>query len=461
MKLIKIAYIGGGSRLWARGLMSDLALEDEIGGEVSLYDIDEEAAQNNAIIGNTMMKLEQAVGHWTFTVAKTLEESLQHADFIFISILPGTFDEMETYVHAPEKWKVYQTVGDTTGPSGIFRSLIMMPIYAEFAEKIKQYAPDAWVINFTNPMTMCVQMLYHIYPQIKAFGNCHEVFHVQMILARALKEVTGIDATRHEIQINPQGINHFTWINYASYKDLDLFPIYKAYVDKHYEVGVHGDRWKHVGPFGSSERVKFDLFKRFGVIAAAGDRHLVEFLPHEWYTKDQEMIDKWRFFLTPVSLRKQIKERGNASAKRIIEGKENVEIHGSGEEGIIQLKAILGLTELITNVNMPNYGQIPNLPIGHVVETNALFRRDDVKPIYSGDMPELPKEMTLPHILNHQRLLKAFDHKDLSFAFDAMVHDVSLSHLTKEEIKDMFVYIVKRIEHYLGYYTHTPKDLFK
>ncbi len=460
MKMVKIAYIGGGSRLWARGLMSDLALEKEIGGEVSLYDIDLEAAENNAIIGNKMMALEQAVGKWTFTVAKTLEESLQNADFVFISILPGTFDEMETYVHAPEKWGVYQTVGDTTGPSGIFRSLIMMPIYAEFAEKIKRFAPNAWVINFTNPMTMCVQMLYHVYPEIKAFGNCHEVFHVQMILAKALKEVKGIDATRHEIQINPQGINHFTWINYASYKDMDLMPIYQAYVDKYYDEGVHGDNWVHVGPFGSAERVKFDLFKRFGVIAAAGDRHLVEFLPHEWYTKDKETIDKWRFFLTPVSLRKQIKERGNASAKRIIEGKENVVIHGSGEEGILQLKAILGLTELITNVNMPNYGQIPNLPIGHVVETNALFRRNDVKPIYSGEMPELPAEMTRPHVMNHQRLLKAFDQRDLSYALEAMYHDVSLSHLSKKDIKAMFIDVIERINHYLGYYTETPKELF-
>ncbi len=460
MKMVKIAYIGGGSRLWARGLMSDLALEKEIGGEVSLYDIDLEAAENNAIIGNKMMALDQAVGKWTFTVAKTLEESLQNADFVFISILPGTFDEMETYVHAPEKWGVYQTVGDTTGPSGIFRSLIMMPIYAEFAEKIKRFAPNAWVINFTNPMTMCVQMLYHVYPEIRAFGNCHEVFHVQMILAKALKEIKGIEATRHEILINPQGINHFTWINYASYKDMDLMPIYQAYVDKYYDEGVHGDNWVHVGPFGSAERVKFDLFKRFGVIAAAGDRHLVEFLPHEWYTKDKETIDKWRFFLTPVSLRKQIKERGNASAKRIIEGKENVEIRGSGEEGILQLKAILGLTELITNVNMPNYGQIPNLPIGHVVETNALFRRNDVKPIYSGEMPELPVEMTRPHVLNHQRLLKAFDQRDLTYALEAMYRDVSLRHLSKEEIKAMFIFVIERINHYLGYYTETPKELF-
>ena len=455
MKKIKIAYIGGGSRLWARGLMSDLAMEPELGGEVTLYDIDHQAAVNNAIIGNLMMKQEKAVGAWVFKVADTLEDALIEADFVFISILPGTFDEMETYVHVPEKWGIYQTVGDTTGPSGVFRSLIMMPMYESFAKSIEKICPNAWVINFTNPMTMCVQMLYHVFPKIKAFGNCHEVFYVQKILARALKEATGIEAPRHDIQINPQGINHFTWINYASFKDIDLMPIYREFVEKYHAVGLSGDDWIHVGPFGSAERVKLDLFKRYGVIAAAGDRHLVEFLPHDWYTKDKSTIEFWRFFLTPVSLRKQIKEYGNASAVRIAEGLEPVHISVSGEEGILQLKALLGMTNLMTNINIPNYGQIPNLPLGHVVETNAVFRRDDVKPVFTGDMPEFPAELTIKHIENHQRLLKAFDTKDLAYALEALEHDISLQHLSKADIKAMFDDIIPKIKHYLNHYSKT------
>ncbi len=455
MKKIRIAYIGGGSRLWARGLMSDLAVESDLGGEVILYDIDYQAAVNNATIGNLMMKQPDAVGQWTFSVSKTLDEALVGADFVFISILPGTFDEMEAYVHRPEHWGVYQTVGDTTGPAGVFRSLIMMPMYETFAKAIERICPHAWVINFTNPMTMCVQMLYHVFPKIKAFGNCHEVFHVQQILARALKEATGIEAHRHEIQINPQGINHFTWINYASYKDIDIMPIYQDFVDKYYDVGLSGDDWVHVGPFGSAERVKLDLFRRFGVIAAAGDRHLVEFLPHNWYTKDKAIIESWRFFLTPVSLRKEIKQRGNDSAERIAKGLESVRISPSGEEGILQLKALLGLTELITNINIPNQGQIPNLPLGHVVETNAVFRRDDVKTVFTGNMPEIPAEITMKHIENHHRLLKAFDHKDLAYALEALEHDLLLSHLSKQDIKAMFDDIIPRLKPYLSYYANT------
>jgi alpha-galactosidase/6-phospho-beta-glucosidase family protein len=454
MNKIKIAYIGGGSRLWARNLMSDMALEKDLSGEVVLYDIVLEAAENNAIIGNKMMQHQDAVGDWKFIAAKSLEEAVTNADFILISILPGTFKEMESYVHGTEKWGVYQTVGDTVGPSGVFRSLIMMPMYEVIALAIKKYAKDAWVINFTNPMTMCVQTLYEVYPEIKAFGNCHEIFFVQRILARALLEKTGIDVPYHEIEINPIGINHFTWINYASYGNIDLMPIYREFVDQYKEFGlVKGkDGWLKVGPFGSAEKVKLDLFNNFDSIAAAGDRHLVEFLPHAWYLKDKETIDKFKFHLTPVKKRIEILEKGNRSAIRIKEGLEEVSIIPSGEEGVAQIKALLGLTEIVTNVNMPNTGQISNLPYGHVVETNALFRKDSVRPIISGNLPGFAQSVTNKHILNHRLLLKSFKTKDLFYARQALKSDLSLEHLYPEQIDEMFDEIIDKIKHYLSYY---------
>ena len=453
MKKITIAYIGGGSRLWARGLMSDLALEDELSGTVKLYDIDHLAAENNAKIGNLMMQLPEAKGHFTFEVAHTLEACLEHADFVLISILPATFEEMSIYVHDTEKWGVYQPVGDTAGPAGIFRSLIMMPMYYTIAKAIEKVSPNAWVINFTNPMTMCVQMLYHVFPNIKAYGNCHEVFHVQDILAKALKEYKNIDAKREEIEINPLGINHFTWINQANYKDIDLMPIYDQFAKKYQSQGIYGDSWVNHGPFGSAEKVKLDLYLKYKVIAAAGDRHLVEFLPQNWYVKDQKLVESWQFFLTPVKRRIEIKKEGNASAEDMIKGIIPVKLTPSGEEGVLQMKALLGLTELITNVNIINEGQIPNLPLNHVVETNALFRRDAIRPIYAGPMPKAPYELTLPHIHIHDLMLQAFDHRDLNFAKEALLRDPFTSHLTPHQKIEMFEHIVSKLNPYLTYYT--------
>ena len=452
MKKIKIAYIGGGSRLWARGLMSDLALTKDIGGEVSLYDIDQEAAENNQKIGTMLMSHPNAHQSFKFSVAQSLETCLKDADFVFISILPATFDEMETYVHLPEKYGIYQPVGDTAGPAGIFRSLMMMPIYEEFAKAIKIYCPQAWVINFTNPMTMCVQMLYHVFPEIKAIGNCHEVSHVQDLLKKALYEETGIDASKKDIHINPLGINHFTWINYATYQDIDLMPIYKKYAEKYKHSGTPGVEIEKRYPFGSGECVKFDLYLKHYMIAAAGDRHLVEFLPQLPYTQNVEAIKSWKFFLTPVSKRKEIKANGNQSALRIIAKEEDVNLTPTDEEGVDQMRALLGLKTLMTNVNMPNQGQIPNLPLGHIVETNALFRRNEVRPVFAGPMTGYSYEITKVHVNIHQLLIEAFDKKDLNIAKKALHLDPLSSNLDKSQREKMFDEVVFHLKSYLTYY---------
>lgn len=115
---IQIAYIGGGSRGWAWTFMTDLAMESQISGTIRLYDIDREAAKSNAIIGNRQNQRENAPGKWDYVVRDTLQEALDGADFVVISILPKTFDEMEADVHMPERLGIYQSVGDTAGPGG-------------------------------------------------------------------------------------------------------------------------------------------------------------------------------------------------------------------------------------------------------------------------------------------------------------------------------------------------------
>jgi alpha-galactosidase len=454
MKHIKIAYIGGGSRLWARGLMSDLALTNDFSGEVSLYDIDLEAAYHNQKLGSLLMNHKDAKGNFTFSVAKTLKDALEGSDFVFISILPATFDEMESYVHLPEKYGIYQPVGDTAGPAGVFRSLIMMPIFKEFAEAIKRYAPHAWVINFTNPMTMCVQILYHVYPEIKAFGNCHEVSHVQDILKQALFEERGIEAHKKEIEINPLGINHFTWIDYAHYKDIDLMPIYEKYAKKYQLNGTCGEHFEHLFPFGSGERVKFDLFLKHNMIAAAGDRHLVEFIHQDPYTINPQSISSWKFFLTPIAFRKQNKELGNQSALDMIHGRQEVKLTPTDEEGVDQIRALLGIKSFMTNVNMPNYGQISNLPLGHVVETNALFRHNDIRPIYAGKMSGYSLDITKIHVNIHQMLIEAFDKKDLRIAKKALHIDPLSAHVNSKKLDMMFDEVVEKIDAYLKYYIY-------
>jgi alpha-galactosidase len=428
-KNLKIAYIGGGSRGWAWTLMTDLARESEIAGTIRLYDIDVPAAKKNEIIGNRLSAREDVVGKWKYEVKETIGEALKDVDFVIISILPKTFDEMEVDVHMPERLGIYQSVGDTAGPGGMMRALRTLPMFIGFAEAIKEYCPDAWVINYTNPMSLCVKALYTAFPKIKAFGCCHEVFGTQKVLAEIVKRELGEkNVTKDDININVQGINHFTWFDYATYKSIDLLPVYKKYIDEHYEEGIEfgDDNWMN-STFACAHRVKFDLFRRFGLIAAAGDRHLAEFMPGDDYLKNPEQVKAWKFGLTTVAWRKEDLKHRLERSERLAKGEEEINIHEeTGEEGVSMIKALCGLGRKVTNVNIPNFGhQIPNLPEEAVVETNALFERDEVRPLYAGPLNEKVKELVMPHINNHERIMKVVlgGNKDVDLVCEAFKND--------------------------------------
>lgn len=407
---LKIAYIGGGSRGWAWTFMTDLALEKDLSGTIRLYDLDEEAAKSNEQIGNRLSEREDTQGKWKYEMVPTLEEALTGTDFVIISILPGTFDEMKSDVHLPERLGIYQSVGDTAGPGGMIRALRTIPMFVEIAEAIKQYAPKAWVINYTNPMSLCVKTLYHVFPEIKAFGCCHEVFGTQKLLQSIAGKELGIDdIQRNEIRVNVLGINHFTWFDYAAYKGIDLIPIYDKYIKEHYIEGYEENdkNWAN-SSFNCAHRVKFDLFKNYGLIAAAGDRHLAEFMPGDIYLKDEKTVEGWKFGLTTVEWRKKDLQKRLDKSKQLAALKEEVELKSSGEEGILLIRALCGLDRVISNVNIPNRaGQIANLPKDALVETNALFEKDKVRPILAGELPDNVLALVMPHIENHTDILNA------------------------------------------------------
>ncbi|WP_039765141.1 MULTISPECIES: alpha-glucosidase/alpha-galactosidase [unclassified Caldicellulosiruptor] len=452
-KQINIAYIGGGSRGWAWRLMTDLALEKDLSGTVRLYDIDFEAAKTNEVIGNKLSSKPEVVGKWKYVAVKSLDEALYGADFVIISILPGTFEEMYSDVHAPEKYGIYQSVGDTTGPGGLIRGLRTVPMYVEFAETIKRNCPDAWVINYTNPMAICLKALYEVFPKIKAFGCCHEVFGTQKLLTEVVREFLGEEKeiSRREIKVNVLGINHFTWFDKASYKTYDLFPLYKEFVNKYYEEGYEKTKglWEK-DYFASANRVKFDLFKRFGLIAAAGDRHLAEFVPYI-YLRDKETVYKWKFNLTPVEWRIKHREELIRLSKEYATGQKDVPLNPSGEEGVMQVKAILGLDTLVTNVNLPNMGQIPNLPIGAIVETNAVFTHDDVRPVYAGKLPSDLASIMTRHISNQELIVKAALEKDLNLAKRVFLNDPAVERLPQNKAEQLFDEMINNTKKYLAY----------
>ncbi|MBQ7184767.1 MAG: alpha-glucosidase/alpha-galactosidase [Clostridia bacterium] len=437
---LSVAYIGGGSRGWAWGFMKDLAMDGEICGTLRLYDIDREAAERNRVIGEKISAHPDAKSRWKYEVSATLEEALTGADFVVISILPATFDEMESDVHLPERLGVYQPVGDTVGAGGFMRAMRTIPMYVTIGEAIRDYAPDAWVINYTNPMSLCVRTLYHVFPGIKAFGCCHEVFGTQRLLCAMLKSEQGIEGVkRQDLYTTVTGINHFTWLTKASYKGMDLMPLYAEFAEKYYETGYdegRDDNWMN-SHFGCAHRVKFDLFLKYGAIAAAGDRHLAEFTA-PWYTLDPETVKKWKFSLTPVSWRKKdLKDRLRRSDD-LISGREEVTLKGSGEEGHLLLKALLGLGDLTSNVNVPNRGQIPNLPLGAVVETNALFGLDRIEPVHAGPLPKNILPLVARHVYDQENTLITALTCDRKLGLTTFLNDPQMAFVKPEDGKKLF-----------------------
>ena len=388
---------------------------------------------------------EITVGGW----ARTIRDM---KTFGFIEMNDGSCFKNLQIVHAPEKYGIYQSVGDTSGPGGLIRAMRTVPMYEEIANYIKEYAPEAWVINYTNPMTLCIKTLYRVFPKIKAFGCCHEVFGTQEFLAKMVRDELGELPERREIKVNPVSVNHFTWLTEAKYKNIDLFPMYARFCEKHKDGYMDEEtkaRLAALEPwFFTNNKLKMELFRRYGYIAAAGDRHLAEFLPGKWYLESPERTKEMGFFLTPVSYRKKQLGERLARSERLRSGEESVKLEQTGEEGVDQMRALLGLCELCTNVNIPNVGQIPNLPFGAVVETNAVFRSNSLTPVMAGNVPESIHPLVSRICTQQENISEAIANRDLEALFAAFVNDPLVT-CSMDDARKLFDEMIENTKEYL------------
>jgi len=446
---LKIAYIGGGSRDWARKLMIDLALCPELTGEVALYDIDMDSARLNEQLGNWMQSQNGVISKWRYTAIPTLRETLHQADLVIISIQPGSLELMRDEIALAEEYGLYYPVGDTTGATGLTRGLRSAVTYKEFAEALTAYCPNAWIINYTNPMSICTRTLTRVAPELNVFGCCHEVFSTQRMLANVAAQYLNIEVPpRHEIQVNVLGINHFTWVDKATYQGHDLLELLRNHLEQpgvlrtytQREVEAFND-WFH-----STDQVKFNLFNRFGILAAAGDRHLVEFLPG--FIRSRETLFKWGVICTPVSWRIERWTTAPQKTHDLINGVTPLVLESSGEEGVGMIKALLGLGDLVTNINMENIGQISNMPLHAVVETNAYFSHDSVTPLSAGALPVGIAPLVNQQSSNQELIIEAALTEDTNLAFQAFFNDPS-NHLPLDDSWELFNKMLKLNKEFL------------
>ena len=452
---LKIGYIGGGSRGWFPALVKDLARCRWFTGEVRLYDIDHDASAFNAGFGAWVQSHPDNLSTWKYRAVKTLKAALRDVDFVFLSIQPGPIQAMRWDLELPKKCGIFQPVGDTVGPGGVIRGFRSARIYRAFAEAIATHCPDAWVFNFTNPMTVCTRALHKAAPGIKAFGCCHEVFGTQGLLGKlyATKH-GGTPPRREEIRVNVMGVNHFTWIDRAECRGVDLMALAREHIarpsvmrtcnparmkrDLAKVAAKHGAESAY---FISKRRVAFELMRRFGPLAAAGDRHLAEFVP--WFLTDETSCLKWGFNLTPYAYRLGRWTSAPKQMRRMLAGKEPFHLGDSGEEYVNQMAALCGLTEFRTNVNLPNRGQVEGLPAEAVVETNAVFSENAVEPVTSGRLPGAVESMVRAHVANQENAVEAVRSNDKDLGFQAFANDALCSSLQLDEAWTLFNRMLK------------------
>jgi alpha-galactosidase/6-phospho-beta-glucosidase family protein len=433
---IKIACIGGGSRYWARVLLTELALAPQLAGRLDLYDINLAAARRNVAVAEAIFARPEAKTRFRVRAVSRLKEALLDADFVMISIEPGPIEMRHADIAIPARHGILHPCGDSAGPAGTMRALRTIPLYEEFARAIAAHCPKAWVFNYSNPMTLCTAALHAVSSDIKAFGCCHEVFSSQHRLAELVAKWFGVPTPpRSEIAIDLTGLNHFTWVTGASWKGHDLMPRLLAEIAEpgffRSRVTDARRRKRNELWFESSGMVGLDLLRRFGALGFAGDRHLVEYVP--WYARSEGELHRWGTVVTPLSWRLRRAKLVDHAPSHYAEHP----LHATDEDVARIIEALLGHAPLDTNVNLPNRGQAPDLPVGHVVETNAQFRRDSVTPVVSRSLPAGARALVRHAADVQQLVLQAALKRDVDMAFQAILAD-PLVHVGTDEAWKMF-----------------------
>ena len=436
MKETRICIIGGGGRLWAIQFMKDLAYNTMSHGTLVLYDIDKEAARNNIAVANQVFAVNKSEGRFNVIAIDDLGEALSGCDMVIISIEPGRTECRYGDLVLPEQYGILQSVGDTTGPGGIMRARRALPIFFDLAKKIEQFCPDAWVINYTNPMTLCTAALYKAFPAIKALGCCHEVFHTQNFLAKKVSQWFGVATPdRREIKIDLTGVNHFTFVTKAFWQGHDLMAKLieevqdpATFAD---ETEIAKERLANEKWFDCDQKIALAFLRDFGALGAAGDRHLAEFVPY--FLTSDENLHTYGVIRTPYEWRmRTAKEKRSKIFKD-----EDLKAELSDEEGVDIMRSLMGDKSMVTNINRPNEGQISYLPKGRIVESNGLISEDSIRPIVATDPPLAIQNLVRQVSDVQEMVLEAIHNDDDNLLFTAFLSD-PLMNLSLDKAHELF-----------------------
>jgi alpha-galactosidase len=370
----KITFIGAGSFGFTRGLVKDILTYPAFNDvNITLMDINSKRLE---YIHEACKKIAAKMNsNATITATMNRKEALKGADGVLCTILAGNVDIWRHDIEIPEKYGVDINVGDTRGPSGIFRALRTIPVMLDICEDISNLCPDAIFLNYTNPMAMLCRAMQGRYPELNITGLCHSVQGTAAMLAG------WIGAKDSEITYTCAGINHQAFYLDFKWNGKDAYPLLKEAVKKE-------EIYKH-------EIVRNEMFKHFGYYVTESSGHNSEY--NAWFRKRPDLIKKYCIDGTGWNpgehayILKYYLGMETAWEKEIQEwlNKEDIDIKRGGEYASAIFNAIFGDNSMFTfNGNVRNNVLIDNLPEGCCVEVPVLASKNGLSPIKVGKLPD-------------------------------------------------------------------------
>lgn len=432
MDTMILTIIGGGSVNWMRGLMRDVYLIDQIkGGEIRLVDPNTEHAEAVAAMLCTFNKIRNK--EYKISIINDQREALKDADFVMTTFSPGSMDAFWNDLEIPLKYGIRQPVSMTVGPCGISAALRTIPVAYELVQQMEELCPGAWLLNVTNPMSVVTRAMNLAAKQTKVIGLCHEFHAFHNLIGPILglhkpKDMNILDylykwLPEQGFNYTVAGLNHFIWLTEATLNGKDVIPDIYAFSELHNELNPQQEEnIQATNSFKNSNAAKLAMCRQFGYLPLAGDRHLIEFYPSLCNIRNGYGM-KYGVLKTTVDARRFNKEIFLKEIWEIADGKREISWVPTGEEMTVLMNAIITKTQTTGILNLPNQGQIQNLPKDVIVETFATVNAEGAIPKPSGNLPGSVGSLCRLHADIHELTTKAALSGDRKLVIEALSLD--------------------------------------
>ncbi|MFT4005045.1 MAG: alpha-glucosidase/alpha-galactosidase [Lacrimispora sp.] len=409
--MVKITFMGAGSTIFARNVLGDCMCTPVLNdAEIALYDINPDRLNDSELILSAINKNvnEGRANIKTYLGAENRKAALSGASFVVNAIQVGGYDPCTiTDFEVPKKYGLRQTIADTLGIGGIMRGLRTIPVMEDFARDIEEVCPEAWFLNYTNPMAILTGYMQR-YTSVKTIGLCHSV---QVCSETLLKELGMEDKLEGRTELIA-GINHMAWLLKLRDKDgQDLYPIIKEKALQKNLTEKHKDM------------VRLEYIKNLGYYCTESSEHNAEYNPLFIKSRYPDMIEEFQIPLDEYPRRciKQINEWEAEKASILNDGK--ITHARSHEYASYIMEAILTNKPYKIGASVINHGLIDNLPSDACVEVPCLVDGSGITPCHVGRLPTQLAAMNMTNINVQLLTMEAAHNRDINTIYQAAMLD--------------------------------------